>query len=156
MKSITPGLLFLLLKLFLTSNLFAQNQNESVQKGLAAIVYGDIEGERPQKLCTINELNSENIEWNDENHWSLRCVGFIKAPISGEITIYTETDYYIRFHINKKKVLEANDRDKSHSVKTTVKKGKTYPCEIYYVHDGGKSYLRFYWSWEGQPLKHGS
>jgi hypothetical protein len=113
MKSVTTGFLLLLIKIFLTSNLFAQEKNDIMQKGFVAIAYGDIGFERPLKEWTINELNSANLKWSYQNDWSLRCLGLIEAPFSGEITIYTEADNYIRININGKKIIEAEKLEKT-------------------------------------------
>jgi dienelactone hydrolase len=77
-------------------------------------------------------------------------LGFIESLATGEIILYAESDNYLRIDINNEICLEAEQNDKNRSTRVMMQKGKRYPLEIYYKHDGGDSFMRFYWSWEGQ------
>ena len=107
MKSMIALFLLLLIIPF-TISLFGQVQKTEVQEGLIGISYDDIGFKRPFKEWIMKELNSERLIWSRYNDWSLKCIGFIQAPVSGEITIEAESDNYIRFNVNGKKVIEAD------------------------------------------------
>jgi len=151
MKRVNTGFLVVFSILLLWGNPHAQQQKNTIEKGFVAITYGDIGFERPQRQWTLNDLNSANLEWSKENHWSLKSIGLLEAPVTGEITIYAEADNFIRFEVPGTGIIEEEKLENSHSGKFKMSKGELYPCELFYVHDGGKSYVRFYWSWKGQP-----
>ena len=134
---------------FVTANI-TQLEDSDYQPGLAAISFDDTKFKRPFTQWTMDVINSDSVTWPGSNDWSLRCIGYIEAPINGEVTLSAEFDNYLRVDIGGKTVLEAKKESKERSVRLIMEKEKKYPIEIFYVHDGGKSYLRLFWNWSEQ------
>jgi dienelactone hydrolase len=141
-------LLFIILFSIVAINTQAQPVN--YLQGLAGISYDDSKFSRPFTESIIKQLNSDSLTWRGSNDWSLRILGYLEAPFSGEVTIFAESDNYIRMDINSKHRLEAEKNQEKRSIKVAMEKGKKYPLEIWYSHDGGESFLRFFWHWPGQ------
>jgi dienelactone hydrolase len=136
--------------LFTGNGLIAQDQTIDYQQGLVTISYDDTEFKRPFTQWTLDKLNSDSVRWHGSNDWALRCLGYIESPFSGEITILVESDNYLRLDIDGETILEVEKQEKNRYLKVIMEKSKKYALDIYYKHDGGNSFMRFYWSWDGQ------
>jgi dienelactone hydrolase len=147
-KVITVFLLLVLITSVV--RLIAQNQTVDYQQGLVAVSYDDTEFKRPFAQWTIDKLNSDSVRWHGSNDWALRCFGYIESPFSGEITILVESDNYFRLDYDGETILESEKEDKNRYLKVIMEKGEKHALDIYYKHDGGDSFMRFYWSWNGQ------
>ncbi len=138
-------LLFVILFSVISVNTKAQTVN--YLPGLVGISYDDSKFSRPFTEWKIKQLTSDSLTWRGSNDWSLRIKGYLKAPLSGEVTIFAESDNYIRLDISSEYRLEAEKGQEKRSIKVIMEKGTKYPLEIWYNHDGGKSFMRFYWNW---------
>lgn len=127
---------------------YAQTQTAKSGKGLIALAFDDTKFKRAFHVYELESLNSETGKWQTKNDWSLQCKGYFKAPVSGEVSFFVESDYYIRVEIGGSIVLEDNENKNYNSFKLEVKKGKDYPIDVYYIHDGGESFMKFSWSWK--------
>ncbi|MHC4644547.1 MAG: LamG-like jellyroll fold domain-containing protein [Planctomycetota bacterium] len=101
-----------------------------------------------------NALTSVDHTWTGGlNDWSGRWRGYIKGPFTGQVAFSAEADNGLKLEIDRKVVIEGWGRDKARSGKITMEKGKRYPIVLSYFQDGDPSFLRLYWSWEGQSKK---
>ena len=136
--------------LFFIISVHLHAQNIDYQAGLAGLSYDDSGFTRPFTEMTAKQLSSDSIAWRGSKDWSLLLLGYLEAPVSGEVKIFAESDNYIRLEINDTYRLEAGKDEEKRTIKAIMEKGKKYPLKIWYTHDGGKSFMRFYWSWPGQ------
>jgi len=139
-----------LICLYLIISVHLTAQNIIYQPGLYGLSYDDSKFTRPFTEMTAKQLNSDSITWRGSNDWSMRLLGYLEAPVSGEVTIFAESDHYIRMDINDEYRLEAGKDEEKRSLKVVMEKGNKYPFKVWYSHDGGKSFMRFYWRWPGQ------
>ncbi|HUT30485.1 MAG TPA: LamG-like jellyroll fold domain-containing protein [Sedimentisphaerales bacterium] len=82
--------------------------------------------------------------------WSARWRGYIEVPFTGEISFTAEADNGLKLEIDKQVVIDGWGRDEARMGKVSTEKGKKYPVVLSYFQDGDPSFLRLYWSWEGQ------
>jgi dienelactone hydrolase len=130
---------------------YAQANSGLIKDRLIAIGYDNIQFKKPFEVFEITELNSSEIKLPKKNDWAMRCKGYLKAPISGEITFYVEADNYIRVELNGQNVFETSNTELANSFQYEFKQEQDYPIEIFYVHDSGPAtLLKFYWSWQGK------
>jgi len=118
--------------------------------GLTGILYDDAIMKRPLSLWRAFNLNSDELDWKDLNDWSVRWQGSIYAPSSGTINFHAEADNGIRIKIADQTVVDGWGLDKARTGSIEMEVGKKYPIEVSYFKDRGDSYMRVYWSWEGQ------
>ena len=142
-------LLLLFVLVITAGESFAQVNPDHLNSGLTAIAFDDVGFERPFDVKQIEVLNSTELDFPAKNNWALQCKGLFQAPITGEVTIYVETDNYVMVEMDGEKRFEANQDTQKRSFTIGMEKGSYYPVEIFYVHDGGQTYMHFSWSWEG-------
>lgn len=100
-------------------------------------------------LKTLEQTWDESDDYGKE--WSGKWQGFLVAPASGEITFYAETDSTAILEIDGKKIIQLREGQAGQSGTISMVKGRNYPIEVTYLHDGGfDGYLRVKWSWAGQ------
>jgi len=120
--------------------------------GLIGGQYGSEDFTNLEHMASLDSLERSFSEDDDFGHqWSGIWQGSIVAPASGKITFTAETNQSIRILISGKQVVAASAAVASGTV--SMVKGKAYPIEVRYVHEGGDSYdshLKVQWSWAGQ------
>jgi len=92
----------------------------------------------------------DNVWTGGANDWAGRWRGVIESPVSGEVTFSAQADNGVKLIINGKVVIDGWGRDKGREGKIVLEKGKKYPIELHYFQDGDPSFLKLFWSWEGQ------
>jgi pimeloyl-ACP methyl ester carboxylesterase len=141
--------LILPLIVLLINILFAQN-TKSFQEGLIGILYDDTKMTRPASIWYLGGVDSDSILWETRNDFSAHWVGYIKAPISGQIHFYAEVDNEIKLVIDGVEILNTwNEAGKS-SGKGTFIAGMHYPLLLEYRQISGRSYMRLFWQWQDQ------
>jgi len=130
----------------------ASAQGESAEKkgGLIAIAFDDTGFKRAFEVFETGSLSSDSMRWPGKNDWSMKCRGQFIAPVSGEITLYVESDHSIQVDVDGLTRLNAQQDDQDRTFSMAVRKGREYPIEIAYVHNGGEAFLKVSWSWKGQ------
>jgi hypothetical protein len=118
--------------------------------GLTGILYDDAVMKRPLALWRVLNLNSDDLDWKNLNDWSVRWQGSIYAPASGKINFHTEADNGIRIKIAGQIVVDGWGPHEARQGSFNMELGKKYPIEVFYFKDMGESYMRIYWSWDGQ------
>ena len=84
------------------------------------------------------------------NDWGAKWLGSIEGPFTGEVTFDVEVDNGMRLEIDGKRVINAWRKKDARQGKISMVKGKKYPLVMSYYKEGGASYLKLYWSWEGK------
>ena len=118
--------------------------------GLTGILYDDAILKKPLALWRAKNLNSKDLNWKKLKDWSVKWQGSIYAPATGEINFHAEADNGIRIKIAGQVVIDGWGLDQPRDGTFTMKVGEKYPIEVSYFKDLGDSYMRVYWSWEGQ------
>jgi hypothetical protein len=148
-----PGFkMIILLVIFLANSLIAQN-NRSFQQGLVGILYDDTNMTRPVSIWYLEGVDSDSILWQTRNDFSGRWLGYLKAPVDGQIHFYAEVDNEIKLVIDGVEILNTwNEASKSTS-KDTFTSGKYYPLLLQYRQISGRSYMKLFWQWQNQEKR---
>ena len=120
-----------------------------VFRGLTGTEYGnsDLEDSKGQmNLDSVDKVFPSGLG----NDWGAKWIGAIEGPFTGEVTFDVEVDNGMRLEIDGKRVINAWSKRGARKGKMTMVKGKKYPVVMSYYKDGGASYLKLYWSWEGK------
>ena len=97
-----------------------------------------------------NELNPYKRKKKD---FSAKWIGYLKAPITGEITIYGEADNEMQLTIEGNTMVNTWGDVHKPQGKIYVEKGKLYETTLLYRQINGNSYMRAFWSWNGHEKK---
>lgn len=131
-----------------TSLISTQNYGQE-KKGLIGLLYDDLKLTRITSIWYLEEVNSSMAQWPAKNDFSAKWVGYVKAPVSGEISFYGEADNEMQLSIDGKTVVNTwGDIDKPEG-KIQLEKDRLYGITLLYRQINGSSYLRALWSWEG-------
>jgi len=128
-----------------------ENQEKYFQ-GLVGAYYGEADLTRIKEAEVLHSLKNE---WNEEtghgNEWSGKYEGFLFAPITGDVTIFLETNKHVIIEVVQDKKIEAKGENALSSTSVKMTKEEKYPIVISYMHaGGGTGYFNVKWSWEGQ------
>jgi len=118
-------------------------------RGLTGTEYGNSELEDSKGQMNLDSVNKV-FPRDLGNDWGAIWIGAIEGPFTGEVTFDVEVDNGMRLEIDGKRVIDAWRKNAGRQGKMPMVKGKKYPVVISYYKDGGASYLRLYWSWEGK------
>jgi hypothetical protein len=119
-----------------------------LRPGLVGAHYGEPDLTDAQSK---EELLSMDSDWTGgEKTWSSRWRGYIEAPFTGEINFYAEADDGLQLILNDQLIIDGLDLNGSRTGKMAMVKGEKYPVILLYSNDHGPSYLRLFWSWDGQ------
>ncbi len=130
---------------------YAPDENyEQFQDGLTGILFDNVMMSKPLSQWRILRLDSDEVPWQSLNDWSVAWRGSLKAPHTGEVTFQAEVDDGMRLIIDQQSVIDAWEKGKTAIGKFRMTEGQKYPVLLSYFNDGGESFLRLYWSWEGQ------
>ncbi len=119
------------------------------QPGLFGIVYDDVHSTRPLTQLRILQLNSDKITWQKLNDWSAVWQGSLAAPFTGEVHFYAEVDNGLTLAIDNQTIIDVSQPGQKAMGAMSMVEGKNYPLVLRYFQDGGESFMRLYWSWEG-------
>jgi hypothetical protein len=142
-------MIFLLLLFFPAKNFIAQN-NLSYQEGLVGILYDDTHMTRPVSIWYLEGVDSDSILWQTRKDFSGHWVGYIKAPLSGQIQFHAEANNEIKLIINGEEILNTLDGETTSSGMGTFTAGEYYPLELQYRQITGRSYMKIFWQWQDQ------
>ena len=84
--------------------------------------------------------------------WSASYEGFIEAPITGQIKLWTASDDGVRLFIGDDKVIDnwTNHGTTWNSATLDVTRGQKIPVKLQYFQNIGSSTLQLCWEWSGQ------
>jgi antitoxin component YwqK of YwqJK toxin-antitoxin module len=132
------------------SNKPSIQKNTIINQGLTGIVYDDLKMTAPLELYSISNVNSTGQKWISMNNWAAKWQGMIVAPVSGKVTFKVISDYKVQIEIAGESIISGKGKDRSLTGVKYLKGGEKYPILINYIHDGGNSLLKLFWSWEGK------
>ncbi|MHC4617089.1 MAG: LamG-like jellyroll fold domain-containing protein [Planctomycetota bacterium] len=116
--------------------------------GLFGAKYNDPDFTNPEGTDLLEVVDHD---WTGGyNDWSARWRGYIEGPFTGEVTFSAEVDNGLKLEVDKRVVIDGWGRGKAREGKISMVQGKKYAVVLSYYQDGDPSYLRLYWSWEGQ------
>src|SRR5687768_5408537 len=120
----------------------------AAKPGLLTVFFESTEFKRPTGLEFMEQVNvDEAFRFND---YSRIWVGSIKAPVSGSIEIFAEADDGLRLSIGGKRIIDGWEKDGPRSGTFEARKDQLLPLRLEYFQDGGRSFIKLYWSWPGQ------
>ena len=125
-------------------------KNMNMQPGLAGIIYDDLKMKKPLSLYSLPIVNSERLKWIQMNNWAAKWQGYIESRYSGQVLFEVECDNQIELTIGDNIVLKKEKISNTNSGSISLEKGKKYRVKIKYIHDGGESILKLFWSWDGK------
>ncbi|MHC4498242.1 MAG: PA14 domain-containing protein, partial [Planctomycetota bacterium] len=120
-------------------------------KGLIGTYYnGDDFDER--EVGMIDLLPTIDYEWGDSrgSDWSARWSGFVKGPITGEVTFIAEAQDGIRLTMGDAVVIDSLKQGGIHTGKVSMTRGQKAPIKLEFVSSTKKALLRVYWQWAGK------
>jgi len=120
-------------------------------RGLTGTEYGNKKLEDAKGQMNLDSVDKVFV--GNGNDWGAKWIGSIEGPFTGEVTFDTEVDNGMRLEIDGNRVINAWRKKLSRQGKMAMVKGKKYPVVMSYYKDGGESYLRLYWSWQGKEKK---
>jgi len=139
------------------------HQKEPSLQGLIGVWYGRTNLTDPK---TVDEITTLDLDWkffqepgqDRGDMWSARWEGFVYGPVDGSVTFHAASEHGMTVFIDGKSVVEWTGSEAKRSGTLPMKKGRSYPIQVTYIHDhGNKSYLNLQWSWAGHSiLKSGS
>jgi hypothetical protein len=121
----------------------------NLEPGLVGVQYGNPDLTDPLGKEVL--LSTENDWTGSMINWSNRWRGFIWAPFTGEVSFRAEADDGMQLSIADDMVIDGWKKDGARIGKILMNKGELYPVTITYTNDGGKAFLRLYWSWQDVP-----
>jgi len=128
-----------------------QVEELKLMPGLFGAKYNEPDFSNPDGTDTLEHVNQD---WTGGlSDWSARWRGYIEGPFTGQVTFDAEADNGVKLEIDDKTVIDGWGRKKNRSGGITMVKGRKYPVVLSYYQDGDPSFLRLYWSWQGQPKK---
>ncbi|MHC4624487.1 MAG: PA14 domain-containing protein, partial [Planctomycetota bacterium] len=119
--------------------------------GLIGTYYNDDDFDE-REVGMIDLLPKIDYEWADSrgNDWSARWFGFVKGPITGEVTFITEAQDGIRLTMGNTVVIDSLKEAGIHAGKVNMTRGQKTPIKLEFVCSDGKALLRLYWQWAGR------
>ena len=101
----------------------------------------------------IDILPTVNYEWGDSrgSDWSARWSGFVKGPITGEVTFIAEVQDGIRLTIGNTVIIDSLIKQGGiHTAKVNMTRGQKAPIKLEFLSSSKKALLRLYWQWAGK------
>ena len=120
-------------------------------EGLIGTYFNSDDFEGPEKGM-IDLLPTVDYEWGDNrgSDWSARWYGFVKAPITGEVTFIADVQDGIRLTIGNTVIMDSLQQGGIRSGKVNMTCGRKTPIKIEFVSSTKKALLRLYWQWPGK------
>jgi len=120
-------------------------------EGLIGTYYNDDDfGE--QETGMIDILPTIDYAWggNRGSDWSARWFGFVKGPITGEVTFIAEAQDGIHITIGNTVVIDSLKQGGIHTGKVNMTRGQKTPIKLEFVSSSKNALLRLYWQWAGK------
>jgi hypothetical protein len=122
---------------------------DTPQPGLTTVMFENIEFKRPTGLDIMPQVNVDTgLKVND---YSRIWIGQIRSPIDGQVEIFAEADDGLRLSVGGKKIIDGWGPDLPRTGSFTAKKDQLLPIRLEYFQNGGKGFMKLYWSWSGHP-----
>jgi hypothetical protein len=123
-------------------------------RGLAGVFYKSPGLKNPEGPDWTESLD---MYWDNEivkrgRDWSAEWFGFMKAPVTGKVSITLSTDQYLELYVDGKLVSELGPETPGgeKEIQLDMKKGKFYPLRLVFNQNGPEtSFLKLSWGWEG-------
>ena len=109
--------------------------------------------ERVEGPVALGASNGEVVSAAGAGFWSVRHQGYIEAPITGRVELWTLSDDGVRVWVDGRKVIDNwNDHDATWNRATLeLERGQRLPIRIEYYQRAGGATLQLAWQWDGQP-----
>lgn len=105
------------------------------------------------RIGFVSYLDTLDKVWDDgdESQWSARWEGDITAPVTGSVSFIIKTNRHLILKINGNNIAEASGENSKNEGSIQMIKGKKYPVELIYMHQGkGFSFQEIKWKWGKQ------
>jgi hypothetical protein len=122
---------------------------DRLEPGLAWVFFDDSNFRRPRNVGTDSEVNFDT--GNRINDYSKLWLGFVKAPVTGEITFSAEAEDGLRLHLAERLVIDGWGSGQAREGRLQMKAGESVPLRLEFFQSGGNAHLQLHWSWAGQP-----
>ncbi len=120
-------------------------------KGLTGVYYNDDDFDE-REVGMIDLLPTIDYEWGDSrgSDWSARWSGFVKGPVTGEVTFIAEAQDGVRLTIGNTVVIDSLKEGGIHTGKANMTRDQKAPIKLEFVSSTEKALLRVYWQWAGK------
>jgi len=120
-------------------------------EGLIGMYYND-DDFNEQETGMIDILPTVDYEWGGSrgSDWSARWSGFVKGPITGEVTFIAEAQDGILITIGNTVVIDSLKEGGIHTGKVNMTRGQKAPIKLEFVSSTKNALLRLYWQWAGK------
>ena len=108
--------------------------------------------ERVEKTVNFNVGSGQVVSEAGREGWSASYDGFIEAPITGQVRIWTASDDGVRLSVDGKKVIDnwTNHGLTWNSALVDVVRGQKLPLKLEYFQNKGGAALQLHWEWNGK------
>ncbi|MCB1122329.1 MAG: hypothetical protein KJT03_12325, partial [Verrucomicrobiae bacterium] len=133
-----------------------QGYNEPSKAGLVGTFFGSSSFRNPQGEYPLDSLfvHYDNAVDKRGNDWSGIWVGYLLAPVSGDVRFSGMTDQALSLSIDGEPVLSLDDFPGTRTGVFRMEKGRLYPVTVRYkLPSGGKGMFEIKWSWQGMESK---
>ncbi len=140
--------LFWFISLFLPHD----NQAQDIEApGIPWVQYHSIDFKRVSDIGIDRQINmTAGLSSKD---FSLFWLGMIRCPSHKPVKIVAEADDGLRLYIKDTMVIDGWRLDGKRQGILKGEKDEWLPFRLGYFQDGGKGFMRLYWSWDGHPLE---
>jgi len=120
-------------------------------EGLIGTYYNDDDFDE-RETGMIDLLPTIDYKWGGSrgSDWSARWFGFVKGPITGEVTFIAKAQDGIRLTIGNTFVIDSLKQGGIHTGKVNMTRGQKAPVKLEFVSSTKNALLRFYWQWAGK------
>ena len=120
-------------------------------EGLIGMYYNSDDFDEPE-TGMIDILPTVDYEWGGSRgrDWAARWYGFIKGPITGEVTFIAEAQDGIRITIGNTVVIDSLKQGGIHTGKVNMTRGQKAPIKLEFVSSSKNALLRLYWQLAGK------
>ena len=135
-----------------------ETEADGYTNGLTASYYKgtELEGaallQRMEETVNFRATDGLIVPEIGKSNWSARYEGFIEAPITGKIKIWTRSDDGVRLFIGDNKAIDnwTNHGPTWNSTMINVVRGQKLPIKLEYFQGRGGATLQLHWEWSGK------
>lgn len=120
---------------------------DRLEPGLAWVFFNDSDFRRPAATGVAAQVDFDT--GRATNDYSQVWLGWLKSPITGEVTFSAEADDGVRLRLGTDLVIDGWGLGKSRHGTARTQAGEWLPLRLEFFQAGGTAHLRLHWSWDG-------
>ncbi|MCP4639319.1 MAG: hypothetical protein GY851_02745, partial [bacterium] len=120
------------------------------QSGLIRVFFDDIAMSRPNSMAVADRIDLDT--GTTINDCAYVWMGYVVAPVAGEMTFFAEADNGLRLFLDGKAVIDGWGEGLAREGEFRfAAEGEAVPLRLTHFQFGGSAHMRLYWSWPGHP-----